>query len=199
MCTLNIFFSFCRRCSTNTCTNRWVNLYDIYPFDFVPKSSVRMWHIGLFDTYIYLSISMKMLQCNYKLYQKSSHYLYIDLQHLSLEKYTVLWNVPPFWYTLLCIQKCINKTVFWTGQLFVSDRCMYQGHAYSQGQGWKVSCDTECVCENAIYGYYRCTNTYVHFQLYKQLKYICTCLEMFGYSFQILKHYDLILHVYLYW
>lgn len=39
---------------------------------------------------------MKMLQCNYKLYQKSSHYLYIDLQHLSLEKYTVLWNVPPF-------------------------------------------------------------------------------------------------------
>lgn len=175
------------------------NLYDIYPFDFVPKSSVRMWHIGLFDTYIYLSISMKMLQCNYKLYQKSSHYLYIDLQHLSLEKYTVLWNVPPFWYTLLCIQKCINKTVFWTGQLFVSDRCMYQGHAYSQGQGWKVSCDTECVCENAIYGYYRCTNTYVHFQLYKQVKYICTCLEMFGYSFQILKHYDLILHVYLYW
>lgn len=112
--------------------------------------------------------------------------------HSSLES-------PPFWYTLLCIQKCINKTVFWTGQLFVSDRCMYQGHAYSQGQGWKVSCDTECVCENAIYGYYRCTNTYVHFQLYKRVKYICTCLEMFGYSFQILKHYDLILHVYLYW
>lgn len=37
------------------------------------------------------------------------------------------------------------------------------------------------------------------FNYIKQVKYICTCLEIFGYSFQILKHYDLILHVYLYW
>lgn len=144
MCTLNIFFSFCRRCSTNTCTNRWVNLYDIYPFDFVPKSSVRMWHIGLFDTYIYLSISMKMLQCNYKLYQKSSHYLYIDLQHLSLEKYTVLWNVPPFWYTLLCIQKyqqnCfLNWLTLCFRPMHVSGSCLQPGSRL-EGQLWHRVC-----------------------------------------------------------
>ena len=38
---------------------------------------------------------------------------------------------------------------------------MYNGQEYSQGTGWMVSCDTQCVCEDAIYGYYRCTNMYV--------------------------------------
>ncbi|KAK3591361.1 hypothetical protein CHS0354_040323 [Potamilus streckersoni] len=40
-----------------------------------------------------------------------------------------------------------------------SDRCIYQGNIFSQGQTWKVGCDTVCTCENAAYGYYRCVNT----------------------------------------
>ncbi|CAC5385625.1 unnamed protein product [Mytilus coruscus] len=39
-----------------------------------------------------------------------------------------------------------------------NDKCMFNGEEYSQGQGWMISCDTQCVCEDAIYGYYRCTN-----------------------------------------
>ncbi|KAL5022346.1 hypothetical protein ScPMuIL_001501 [Solemya velum] len=38
------------------------------------------------------------------------------------------------------------------------NKCVYQGHSYSQGNTWKVGCDTQCTCENAIYGYYRCVN-----------------------------------------
>lgn len=146
MCTLNIFFSFCRRCSTNTCTNRWVNLYDIYPFDFVPKSSVRMWHIGLFDTYIYLSISMKMLQCNYKLYQKSSHYLYIyrsttlitRVVHSSLERPTFL--IYFVMYSEVYQQKCfLNWLTLCFRPMHVSGSCLQPGSRL-EGQLWHRVC-----------------------------------------------------------
>ena len=38
----------------------------------------------------------------------------------------------------------------------LSDRCIYKGVGYTQGQRWDDGCDLECVCENAIYGFYRC-------------------------------------------
>ena len=38
-----------------------------------------------------------------------------------------------------------------------SDRCVYNGQAYSQGQKWDDGCDLECFCDNAIYGFYRCS------------------------------------------
>ncbi|XP_052816208.1 uncharacterized protein LOC128242861 isoform X2 [Mya arenaria] len=40
-----------------------------------------------------------------------------------------------------------------------SDRCVFGGKLYEQGNTWNTSCDTQCTCENAIYGYYRCVNT----------------------------------------
>ncbi|XP_046570033.1 uncharacterized protein LOC124278355 [Haliotis rubra] len=40
-----------------------------------------------------------------------------------------------------------------------NDACVYQGQRYTQGQTWAIGCDQRCVCENAIYGYYRCSNT----------------------------------------
>lgn len=38
----------------------------------------------------------------------------------------------------------------------VIEKCMYNGTTFSQGDKWLDGCDTECVCEDAIYGYYRC-------------------------------------------
>ncbi|XP_041376891.1 uncharacterized protein LOC121389362 [Gigantopelta aegis] len=40
-----------------------------------------------------------------------------------------------------------------------TDSCYFGGKTYHQGDKWSSGCDTQCVCENAIYGYYRCTNT----------------------------------------
>ncbi|XP_021364449.1 uncharacterized protein LOC110457477 [Mizuhopecten yessoensis] len=37
-----------------------------------------------------------------------------------------------------------------------TDRCIFKGVAYQQGQTWFDGCDFECMCENAKYGYYRC-------------------------------------------
>ncbi|XP_076113274.1 uncharacterized protein LOC143080959 isoform X2 [Mytilus galloprovincialis] len=39
-----------------------------------------------------------------------------------------------------------------------NDTCLYQGKDYRQGQTWSVGCHTYCTCENAVYGYYRCTD-----------------------------------------
>ncbi|OWF53570.1 Cartilage matrix protein [Mizuhopecten yessoensis] len=39
------------------------------------------------------------------------------------------------------------------------DKCVYQGQSHGQGQSWTIGCDTQCTCENAAYGYYRCDNT----------------------------------------
>ncbi|XP_025115701.1 uncharacterized protein LOC112577005 [Pomacea canaliculata] len=36
------------------------------------------------------------------------------------------------------------------------DFCYYNGKKYSQGQKWDIDCDTQCTCEKAVYGYYRC-------------------------------------------
>ena len=55
----------------------------------------------------------------------------------------------------------IRYTVYkssYMSDILSSDRCMYQGKEYKQGEGWQESCDTYCVCEDAVYGYYRCTN-----------------------------------------
>ncbi|XP_076111939.1 uncharacterized protein LOC143080127 isoform X2 [Mytilus galloprovincialis] len=40
-----------------------------------------------------------------------------------------------------------------------SDRCVYKGTSYKQGEAWSPKCDERCSCENAKYGYYRCVNT----------------------------------------
>ncbi|KAL8616408.1 hypothetical protein ACOMHN_032262 [Nucella lapillus] len=37
--------------------------------------------------------------------------------------------------------------------------CYYNGQNYTQGETWTIGCDTECVCEDAVYGYYRCYNS----------------------------------------
>ncbi|KAK7115067.1 hypothetical protein V1264_001009 [Littorina saxatilis] len=37
-----------------------------------------------------------------------------------------------------------------------SDRCAYRGKQYKQSETWRDGCDQECVCEQAVYGYYRC-------------------------------------------
>ncbi|XP_046585152.1 uncharacterized protein LOC124292144 [Haliotis rubra] len=39
-----------------------------------------------------------------------------------------------------------------------NDVCIYDGNTYHQGEAWRVSCDLECVCEQATFGYYRCSN-----------------------------------------
>ena len=44
----------------------------------------------------------------------------------------------------------------------LSDRCVYKGVGYMQGQRWDDGCDLECVCENAIYGFYRCNKKLVY-------------------------------------
>lgn len=28
---------------------------------------------------------------------------------------------------------------------------------------WNVGCDVKCICENVIYGYYRCVSKYVYY------------------------------------
>ncbi|CAG2246047.1 unnamed protein product [Mytilus edulis] len=36
------------------------------------------------------------------------------------------------------------------------NKCIFNGKNFSQGDKWLDGCDTECVCEDARYGYYRC-------------------------------------------
>ena len=57
------------------------------------------------------------------------------------------------WLFLSLYKYSINST----------DKCVYNGVAYSQGQRWDDGCDLECVCENAIYGFYRCNKKYVKY------------------------------------
>lgn len=42
-----------------------------------------------------------------------------------------------------------------------ADNCTYDGKMYKQDQTWLVGCDQQCVCEDAVYGYYRCYNRWV--------------------------------------
>lgn len=37
-----------------------------------------------------------------------------------------------------------------------NDVCIYKGQSYRQGDTWFDGCESECKCENAKYGYYRC-------------------------------------------
>ncbi|XP_025096410.1 protein NOV homolog [Pomacea canaliculata] len=39
-----------------------------------------------------------------------------------------------------------------------NDNCTYDGKMYKQDQTWLVGCDQQCVCEDAVYGYYCCYN-----------------------------------------
>ncbi|XP_071091876.1 uncharacterized protein [Haliotis cracherodii] len=39
-----------------------------------------------------------------------------------------------------------------------NDVCFYQGKPYHQDEAWSISCDVDCVCEQATFGYYRCSN-----------------------------------------
>ncbi|XP_071174304.1 extracellular matrix organizing protein FRAS1-like [Mytilus edulis] len=38
------------------------------------------------------------------------------------------------------------------------DKCVFNREVYSQDDKWQVGCDTECVCDDGLYGYYRCYN-----------------------------------------
>ena len=42
--------------------------------------------------------------------------------------------------------------------LNLTDKCLYDGAQYSQGQSWPVGDDVMCHCEDAVQGYYRCTH-----------------------------------------
>lgn len=43
------------------------------------------------------------------------------------------------------------------------DVCLYEGIIYKQDAVWNVGCDVKCICENVIYGYYRCVSKYVYY------------------------------------
>ncbi|KAK7491400.1 hypothetical protein BaRGS_00017378, partial [Batillaria attramentaria] len=55
--------------------------------------------------------------------------------------------------------------------------CYYNGVAKQQGETWRTSCDTECLCENAAYGYYRC---YSSCPSYLNLPAGCVAQQMAG-------------------
>ncbi|CAG2215165.1 unnamed protein product [Mytilus edulis] len=38
------------------------------------------------------------------------------------------------------------------------NKCVFNREVYSQDDKWQVGCDTECVCDDGLYGYYRCYN-----------------------------------------
>ena len=55
----------------------------------------------------------------------------------------------------VCVHACMCVTCMF------ADVCYYNGQKHQEGRKWRVGCDTECICEDGIYGYYRCYSRYL--------------------------------------
>ncbi|XP_013383816.1 mucin-19 [Lingula anatina] len=55
--------------------------------------------------------------------------------------------------------------------------CYYNGRIYSQGENWNDGCDYQCTCEDAIRGFYRCTEMCV---TYPDLPSTCKLVNVIG-------------------